>query len=204
MKSKWKPSIVISTNSDAEELMSEDGREKILDSYVGKTKEGEPWIIPMGEIDVKTIQPLTLNDLCVSDSIAIDKKAICAAVGHVPPYLIGAGDYNKDEFNNFVQTTIASISQIIAQQFTNKLLLDSNLYFKFNNKSLIQYSLTEHVQFVKEMVAGGMLNRNEGRNEFDYSPVDDNGMNDYIVLENYIPVSDVGKQKKLKGGEEDV
>ena len=55
--------------------------------------------------------------------------------------------------------------------------------------------------FVTEMVKDGMLNRNEGRAEFDYSPVDDEAMNEYNVLENYIPVGKVGEQKKLKGGE---
>ena len=72
---------------------------------------------------------------------------------------------------------------------------------KFNSKSLKQYNLTERMSFVTEMVKDGMLNRNEGRVEFDYSPVDDPAMNEYIVLENYIPVGKVGDQKKLKGGE---
>ena len=45
----------------------------------------------------------------------------------------------------------------------------------------------------------GLINRNEGRNAFDYSPVD--GLNEYVVLENYIPVADVGNQEKLKGGD---
>jgi hypothetical protein len=44
-----------------------------------------------------------------------------------------------------------------------------------------------------------MINRNEGRNSFDYSPVE--GLNEFIVLENFIPVADVGNQEKLKGGE---
>ena len=56
--------------------------------------------------------------------------------------------------------------------------------------------MTTHV---KEMVSIGMINRNEGRNAFDYSPVDI--LNEYVVLENFIPLSEVGNQKKLKGGE---
>ena len=72
-----------------------------------------------------------------------------------------------------------------------------------NAKSLMQYDLDKHVEYVKEMVAGGMMSRNEGRNDFDLSPVDREGMDDYIVLENYIPVEKVGDQKKLKGAEED-
>ena len=75
------------------------------------------------------------------------------------------------------------------------------MYFKLNPKSLMQYSLSEKMSFVKDMVAGGMLSRNEGRTEFDYSPADKDGMNDYNVLENYIPVDRLGDQKKLKGEE---
>lgn len=65
LKSKWKPSMIISINSDVQELQNEEQREKILGSYVKSTNVGEPWLIPVGEIDVKTIQPLTLNDLAI-------------------------------------------------------------------------------------------------------------------------------------------
>lgn len=198
LKSKWKPSIIISINSDIEDLQDREKREKILGSYVGSAEAGEPWLIPTGEIDVKTIQPLSLNDLAIQDSITLDKRAIASAFG-IPPFMIGVGDFNKDAYNNFISTTIMSIATIIQQELTRKLLYSPDMYFKFNPKSLLQYNLSEKVAFVKEMVGGGMLNRNEGRAEFDYSPVDNEGMNDYVVLENYIPVSKVGEQSKLKG-----
>lgn len=201
LRSKWKPSIIISINSDIEDLQDAAKREKILGSYVGSADAGEPWLIPTGEIDVKTIQPLSLNDLAIQDSITLDKRALASAFG-IPPFMVGIGDFNKDAYNNFISTTIMSIAMIIQQELTRKLLYSPDMYFKFNPKSLMQYNLTEKVQFVKEMVGGGMLNRNEGRGEFDYSPVDEAGMNEYNVLENYIPVSKVGDQKKLKGGED--
>jgi len=199
LRSKWKPSIVISINSDIEDLQDKEKREKILGSYVGSAEAGEPWLIPAGEIDVKTIQPLTLNDLAIHDSITLDKRAVATAFG-IPPFLVGIGDFNKDAYNNFISTTIMSIGLNIQQEFTMKLLYSPEMYFKFNAKSLMQYALSEKAAFVKEMVGGGMLNRNEGRSEFDYSPVDNQGMNDFVVLENYIPVEKVGDQKKLNGG----
>jgi HK97 family phage portal protein len=200
LKSKWKPSMVISVNSDAEELQDKEKRKAIIGSYVDTTEAGEPWLIPAGEIDVKTIQPLTLNDLAIQESITLDKKSIAAAFG-IPPFMVGIGEFNKDEYNNFVSTTIMSIAMNIQQELTKKLLYSPDMYFKFNPKSLLQYNLSEKTTFVKEMVSGGMLHRNEGRAEFDYSPVDNPGMNDYIVLENYVPVDKVGDQKKLKGGD---
>lgn len=201
LKSKWKPSLIISINSDIEELQNPEKRNKILGSYTKTTEVGEPWLIPAGQIDIKEVRPLSLNDLAIHDSITLDLKTVASAFG-IPAFMVGVGEFNKDEYNNYISTTIMSIAINIQQELTKKLLYAPNMYFKFNPKSLMQYNLSEQVSFVKELVAGGMLNRNEGRNEFDYAPVDDEGMNEYIVLENYIPVSSVGEQKKLKGGDE--
>lgn len=203
LKSKWKPSMVISVNSDVMELTDTESRKKILGSYTDTTEAGEPWLIPAGQIDVKTIQPLTLADLAIQDGITLDMKSLATAIG-IPPFMVGAAAFNKDEYNNFISTTIMSFGNIIQQEFTRKIIYSPKRYFKLNPKSLLQYNITEKVNFVKEMVGGGMMNRNEARGEFDYSPVDDEGMNTYTVLENYLEVKDLGKQKKLlqEGGEE--
>lgn len=202
MKSKWKPSLIISITADAEELQDPVKRSQILGSYTNTTEAGEPWLIPAGEIEVKTVQPLTLNDLAIQDSLQLDKKVVASVFG-VPGFMVGIGEFNKEAYNNFIETTIMHIARIIEQELSKKLLYKPEWYFKFNSKSLKQYNLTERVDFVTEMVKDGMLNRNEGRAEFDYSPVDEEAMNEYNVLENYIPVARVGDQKKLKGGDGD-
>lgn len=196
LKSKWKPSVVFSVVSDAEELTDSDKRQNIVDSYVSETEEGRPWIVPADEIKIDTIKPLSLNDLGIHESIKLEKQVIAAATG-VPAFLLGVGEFNKDEYNNFISTKIYSFAQIIQQEMTKKLLLAPNMYFKFNPRSLMMYDLGEKTQHVKDMVGLGMMNRNEGRNQFDYSPVDAEGMDDYSVLENYIPVDKIGEQKKL-------
>jgi hypothetical protein len=178
LKSKWRPSLIIKVESDAEGMQIKEEREKILNSYVGDTESGEPWIVPASEIDVKEIRPLSLQDLAIQESIELDKRAVASAFG-VPAFMVGVGQFNRDEYNNFISSVIMPI---------------------VNAKSLMQYNLAELTAHVKEMVGGGMINRNEGRNAFDYSPVD--GLNEYVVLENYIPVAEVGNQKKLKGGDE--
>lgn len=201
LRSKWKPSLIIAIQTDIEELQDKESRNKILNSYTETTEMGEPWLIPAGEIDVKEIKPLTLADLAIQDSITLDKKSIATAID-VPPFMIGVGEFKKDEYNNFVKRTCSSFAQLIQQVLTKSILYSPNMYFKMKSRSLLQYDLPELTSHVKEMVAGGMLSRNEGRNEFDYSPVDKDGMDDYIVLENYIPVEKVGDQKKLKGGDD--
>ena len=199
LKSKWKPSLIISINSDAEELRDKDLRKKTLDSYTSTTEAGEPWLIPAGEIDIKTVQPLTLNDLAIQDSLKLDICTVAAVFG-IPTFLVGVGKFDKNEYNNFIARKIMPIAMTIQQEFTKKLIYSDKLYFRFNPKSLMQYDIGETVNFVKEMVGGGMLTRNEGRNEIGYSPVDNEGMNDFIVLENYVPVAKVGEQKKLLQG----
>jgi len=194
LQSKWRPSLIIKVESDAEGMQIKEEREKILNSYVGDTENGEPWIIPASEIDVSEIRPLSLQDLAIQESIELDKKAVAAAFG-VPPYMLGVGTFNKDEYNNFISSVIMPVSKVIEQELSKKVVYSPKWYFKFNSKSLMQYNLNELTTHVKEMVAGGLINRNEGRNAFDYSPVA--GLNEYVVLENYIPVEDVGKQKKL-------
>jgi HK97 family phage portal protein len=198
LQSKWKPSLIIKVESDAEGMQIKEERDKILNSYVGDTDQGEPWIIPASEIDVKEIRPLSLQDLAIQESIELDKKAVASAFG-VPAFMVGVGTFNKDEYNNFISSVIMPIAKVIEQELSKKIVYKPSWYFRFNAKSLMQYNLAEMTTHVKEMVAGGMINRNEGRNAFDYSPVD--GLNEYVVLENYIPVADVGNQKKLKGGD---
>ena len=199
LKSKWKPSMIISIMADIEELEDEEQRKKILGSYTKTTELGEPWLIPAGELDIKEIRPLSLQDLAIQDSITLDKKVVASAFG-VPGFLVGCGEYKTEEYNNFISGTIGSYAMIIQQELSKKLIYKPEWYFKLSPRSLMQYNLKEKTSYVKEMVSSGMLTRNEGRNEFDYSPVDNAGMDEYIVLENFVPVSKVGNQKKLNGG----
>lgn len=202
LRSKWKPSMIISINADTEELQDPEKRKKILGSYASETERGEPWLIPAGELDIKTIQPLTLQDLAIQDSITLDIRTIAGAIG-LPPFLLGIGEFNKDAYNNFVSSTIRGFAEIIQQEYTRKLLYSEKWYFKMSEKSLLHYTLTEKQTYVAGMVQNAMMTRNEGRNEFDLAPSDAAGMDDFAVLENYIKVGDIDKQKKLnKGGAE--
>jgi len=198
LQSKWRPSLIIKVESDAEGMQIKEEREKILNSYVGDTTAGEPWIVPASEIDVKEIRPLSLTDLAIQDGLQLDKKAVAAAFG-VPAYMLGVGTFSKDEYNNFISSVIMPIAKVIEQELSKKIVYATNWYFKFNPKSLMQYDLAELTGHVKEMVNAGMINRNEGRNYFDFSPVE--GLDEFVVLENYIPLDQVGNQAKLKGGE---
>lgn len=194
LQSKWKPSVIIKVHADVEELQDPDMREKLLDSYIDNSEAGKPWIIPAEEMDIHTLTPLTLNDLAVNDGIILDKQSIAGAFG-VPPFMLGVGTFNREEYNNFISSAIMPVAKIIEQELTKKLIFSNGWYFKFNVRSLMQYNLSEMTTHVKELTQLGIINRNEGRNMFDLSPVE--GLNEYALLENYVPVDAIGKQKKL-------
>lgn len=117
MSDKWKPSVIISVDAMTDEFASEDGREKILKRYISDSQAGKPWVIPADMIKVDTLKPLSLQDLAITDTVKLDKQTIAGLIG-VPAFFLGVGEFNKDEYNNFVDTTILPIAQVIEQELT--------------------------------------------------------------------------------------
>lgn len=191
-----KPSLIVGINSDAEELQNKDSIKSLRDSYTSSMENGKPWLIPADEISVHSIQPLSLKDLALNESLEVERKQLAAAFG-IPSSVLGIGQFNKDEYNHFITTTIRSFAEVIQQEFTKKLLYSEQMYFKFKSDSLMHYDLTEKAGFANEAIKLGMLSRNEGRKKFDLSPVNKESMNEYSTLENYINLDDMSKQKKL-------
>lgn len=198
LKSEWKPSLIISVNSTNEEMQTEEGRKAIIKSYVGKNQAGEPWIIPADEMKVDQVKPLTLEDLAIQESITLDKKTIAAAFG-IPPFLVGIGEFNKDAYNNFISRIIYSWALNIQQEMSRKILYSPTMYFKFNSRSLMQFDVVELSNVSANLVKMGSMSRNEQRNWFDLAPKD--GLDEFVTLENYIPVGKLGEQNKLNGGD---
>ena len=204
MSSKWKPSLIVKVDALTDEFASPEGRKKLLDDYASSGEAGEPWLIPAEQFSIEQVKPLTLSDLALSDFVKIDKETVAAILG-VPPFVLGVGEFRKDAWNNFVQTTIMPIALNIQQELTRKLLFSEDLYFRFNPRSLMSYDLTELVNAGAQMVDHAAMRRNEWRDWLGLPP--DPDMNDIIVLENYLPVNRLGDQKKLiqdesNGGEQ--
>ena len=200
MESKWKPSIIVKVDALVEEFSSPEGRKKLLDSYASSAEVGEPWLIPSEQFSVEQVKPLTLSDLALSDMVTLDKKTVASIIG-VPSFVLGVGTFNRDEWNNFINSKIMPIARMIEQELTKKLLYSPNRFFRFNSWSLFSYSITELVSAGAEMVDRLALRRNEWRSWVNMPP--DPEMNELIALENYLPASKLGDQKKLiqDGGE---
>lgn len=196
MKSKWKPSIIVKVDGMIDEFSSKEGRTELLNKYIASSEAGQPWLIPADGFDVTTIKPLSLNDLAIKDGVELDKKTV-ASILDIPSFILGVGTFNKDEWNNFINTRIRSICTAIEQAITKGLLISPEWYFRFNHRSLLAYDIQTLSTVGCDLYTRGMVTGNEVRDSLGYSPMD--GLDELVILENYIPVGMIGDQKKLGG-----
>lgn len=194
MASEWKPSIIVSVDALSDEFSTPAGRQKLLDSYVKPAREGEPWLIPAEQIKVEQVRPLTLSDLAIKDTVEMDKKTVAAVIG-VPAFLLGVGDFNRDEWNNFVQTKVRSIVLNIQQEMTRCLIISPKWYLFLNYWSLMDYDLKATSDILLAGADRGFVCGDEWRDRMHMAPA---GLKEYNILENYIPIDKTGDQEKLK------
>lgn len=201
MRSKWKPSIIVKVDALTDEFSSPEGRSRLLDDYINTSEVGEPWMIPAEQFQVEQIKPLSLSDLALADMVQLDKKTVASILG-VPPFLLGVGDFHREEWNNFISSTIMPLAKMIEQELTKKLLYSPDLYFRFNSRSLYNYELRDLASIADDQYIRGIMSRDEVRDWIGLPPASDE--EELIILENFIPVGMIGDQKKLNqetGGE---
>lgn len=193
MSSEYKPPIVVAVNTDSP-LSDQGERDKFIAKYMKRTDKSDPLIIPADLMNISQVKPLSLTDLAIKDGVELDKKTVASIFG-IPGFLLGVGSFNKEEYNTFISRTVLPICRGIEQELTKKLLYSESRYFRFNARSLYSYSLQELSQIALNMRNAGLMTGNEGRNWIDLPPKD--GLDDLVMLENYLPADRLGDQKKL-------
>lgn len=199
------PSIIVKVDGYTEELKTPEGRRELAQQYADTQGSNIPWFVPADLFEVTTVKPLTLNDLAIKTSMELDKRAVAAIFG-VPPFLVGVGAFNAGEFDWFVANKVMPIARIIEQELTRKLLISPRMYFRFNNRSLLNYNLQTVVSAGSAMVDRAAMRRNELRDWMGLPP--DALMDDILILENYIRKNKLtkdlnGPDGSQTGGESD-
>ena len=157
MNGKNIPSLIVKVDSSSAELDSEQGRERIAEKYLSTSRVGAPWIVPEALRDHQS-KPLSLTDIALNESVELDKRTVAGLLG-VPAFILGVGEFNKTEYNNFVNTTVMSIATTITQTLTRDLILSSNRYFKLNPRSLFSYNITELSAVAQQMTNSTAMRR---------------------------------------------
>ena len=137
---------------------------------------------------------ISLADLAIADTVQINKRTVAAILG-VPPFLLGVGEYNKEAWNNFVLNTIKPICISIQQELTKKLIISDRWYLKFNVLSLLDWDIKSIYEVFGGLADKGIVTPNEVRDRIGMNQLE--GLDTLRILENYIPVDDIGNQKKL-------
>lgn len=199
MSSEYKPSIIVKVDAMADEFSTPEGRQVLIDSYLKPATKGEPWLIPAEQFDVQQVKPLSLADLAIKDTLTLNKQMIAAMFG-VPAWVVGIGEYKRDEWNTFIQTKIMTMAKSIAAELTRKLIINPSWYLTLNVWSLMDYDLKTVSDVLLAGSDRGFVNGDEWRDRLHMNPA---GLKEFRVLENYIPWDMSGMQKKLlQGGEQ--
>lgn len=194
LSSEWKPSIIVSVDALIDEFKEPEFRQTILDSYVKGARVGEPWLIPGSQFKVDQVKPLTLNDLAISDTVKMDRQLVATLIG-IPAFFLGVGDYKKDEYNQFISGRIMPMVKSIMQEFTKKLIVSDKWYLMGDVWSLLDYSPNEMSTVLLAGADRGYVCGNEWRDRMHMNPAE--GLDEFKILENYLPWDMSGYQKKL-------
>lgn len=188
----YKPPMIVYIDSDAD-YTSDTKREELRKRYLEDADKGKPWMLPKDLISVQQLDPLSLNDLAIKDTVELDKRTAAAIFG-MPPFLLGVGNFDEKAYNNFIHGPVLNICKAIESQLTLGILESEDLYYQFNRRKLYSYDLASLMTIDLAMMDRGVVNGDEVRDDDNRSPA---GLKEFRVLENYIPWDAAGNQTKL-------
>lgn len=194
LSNEYRPNIIVKVDALTKEFAGPEGRQRLIDGYLKPKEPGAPWVIPANQFQVEQVKPLTLSDLAIKDTVELDKRMVAAIFG-VPAFLLGVGEYNEAEWNNFIQNTIRPIAVMVQQVMTNRLITNPKWYLRFNVRSLMNWDLEKLYRIYGGLSDRALVTGNEARDILGMDPRD--GLDELRILENYIPLDRIGDQSKL-------
>lgn len=194
MQNKMIPNIIVKVQGMTDNMNTEKGRDELEKRFLQRSKSGQPWIIPSELMAVEQIKPITLQDIAIDKTVKLNKESVASIIG-IPAFLLGVGEFNQNEYNNFIKTKVSVICKAIEQELTKKILISQDLYFKFNIASLLNYDLPELADVFGNLYKLGVVTGNEVRDKLGMSTID--GLDELVILENFIPKDKIGNQSKI-------
>lgn len=88
---------------------------------------------------------------------------------------------------------------VIEQEFTEETDHPPEWFFKLTPRSLYNYDISDLAAVADDQYIRGIMTGNEVRNWIGMPPMQ--GLDELIILENYIPRGMIAQQSKLQGGE---
>lgn len=198
LKNSFTPPLAVFVDVDTSALTDDnDQRLQNLQHMITRSIDtGLPLIFEQGFVNIQELKGHTYSDLGL-DSAQKDEQLKLASYFGLPAFFFGIGEYNADEYNLFIKTTLMSLVRMFEQQLS-KIFTNNNIFVRYNVESLLSIDLQEQLKFVSECLAQGIMTPNEARQKIGLTPVEKEGMNEFRILENYVPLSKIGDQKKLK------
>lgn len=197
LKNSFMPKMVVKVDVDMSALTDEnDKRLKVLQNVIARSSEsGQPIVFEQGFAEIQELKGRTYDELGLDVALKDEQLKVAAFFG-LPAFLVGAGSFDREEYNLFIKTTFMTLVRMFEQQLS-RVFASKDVYVKYNTERLLSIDLSEQMSFVSECLAQGIMTPNEARQKLGLTPSEAKGMNDFRILENYVPVSQLGDQAKL-------
>lgn len=201
LKNSFTPPLAVFVDVDTSALTDDnDQRLKNLQHMITRSVDtGLPLIFEQGFVNIQELKGHTYNDLGL-DTAQRDEQLKLASYFGLPSFFFGIGEYSAEEYNLFIKTTLMTLVKMFEQQLS-KIFTSKDIFVRYNVESLLSIDLQEQLNFVSDCLAQGIMTPNEARQKLGLTPIEKEGMDDFRILENYVPLSKIGEQKKLKGKE---
>lgn len=195
------PSFVLEANSD----LNKEQMKKISTDFKTALKDlvGLPLVLPKG-FSAKEYKASRLKDLNFDELLEQNKKDILS-VFEMPLHVLNLDKFDEKAENNFIKNKIIPRLINIEEEMMYTLFSKEELavrFIKFNVNGLLRGTLTERVDYYTKMFQIGAMTQNEIRRREDMNDIE--GGDVPLMLENYLPSSLLGQQKKInsEGGDE--